>query len=134
MSEIGKILCAVKNPSSVKNRGWFYNIFLGNIGKKDRHHEQQKVNWIMKLNETEIKILKGRECEITKINSNNPTKKTDKYKNGFIALLGLFETLMKNQEIKLEIRKLLTNKDGGSSEQYKTIMRTKKHLMENKNE
>jgi hypothetical protein len=128
MSEIGKVLCAVVNPSTCKDRGWFYNIFLGNLSKKDKNHEQQKINWLMKLTEREIEILKERECGITILDFNNTVKKTDEYKKGFVALLDLFESLMEDQETKLEIRKLLTNDEGRSSEQYKTIIRTKTHL------
>lgn len=146
MSESGKVLCTIKNPSSCKNRGWFYNIFLGNLSKIDKKHEQQKTNWLMKLNEEEIRILKERECEIIVLNFNNTVKKIDKHKDGFVALLGLFESLMSDKDtinkkekelrklIKLEIRKLLTNEEGRPSEQYKTIMRTKEYLEEDKND
>jgi len=65
-----KKLCAVKNPSKRSDQSWFYNIFLGNISKKKPKRNHTKTNWIMKLSENEIKLLKERTCEIIEIENN----------------------------------------------------------------
>lgn len=132
MSEHGKMLCAVKN--STKYRSWIYNVFLGHNKKEEKDHGQQKINWLMKLDEKEIEILKDKGCEIVILNYNNSVKKEDKFKEGFTSLLNLFESLMKNQQTKNKIRDLLTNNDGRPSEDYKNIMRTKDYLKEDNNE
>ena len=62
-----KTLCAVKNPSERSKQPWFYNIFLGNISKNKPERNHTKVNWIMKLTEEEITLLKEKTCEIIEI-------------------------------------------------------------------
>ena len=69
-----KILCAVKNPSKRSFQSWFYNQFLEGLSKKPKK-KCIKVNWIMKLTNDEIKLLKEKTCLIIKIEKNN--NKTD---------------------------------------------------------
>ena len=64
-----KTLCAVKNPSKRSFQSWFYNIFLGGITNKSKINHT-KVNWIMKLTQEEIKLLKEKTCIIIEIEEN----------------------------------------------------------------
>ena len=65
-----KKLCAVKNPSLRSNQTWFYNTFLGALLKEKPIRNHVKVNWIMELNEDDIKLLKEKSCLIIEIEDN----------------------------------------------------------------
>jgi len=72
-----KKLCAVKNPSERSNQSWFYNIFLGNITNNKQKRNRIKVNWVMELNEDEIRLLKEKSCVIIEIENNINNKPKD---------------------------------------------------------
>ena len=78
-----KTLCAVKNPSDRSKQSWLYNIFLKNLecykNKPKRNHT--KVNWLMRLSEDEIKLLREKTCEVIEI-ENNIKKQLKEEKTG----------------------------------------------------
>ena len=63
-----KTWCAVKNPSVRSNQSWFYNIFLGNITNNKRDINKIKMNWLIELDDEEIKLLREKSCNIIEIN------------------------------------------------------------------
>ena len=127
----------IKNPKNQKNNVWFYNIFLGNITKKVKHPEKEKVNWILDLDETEIQELKNRGAELYKFNNSSDKSSSDSnppiFKDAFSALRNVFEKAMKDSDVKKKVRKFLSDNDGNPSDEYKTIIKTIKLIEEENN-
>lgn len=127
------VLVAVKNPTNNKFRGWFYNIFLGGLKKKKVERNERKVNWIMEITEREIKILQEKTCEIIILGNNHGiiTETIDTtFKEGYKAMLELFNNMMSDSVVKLKIKKLLSSNDGRPTEDYRNILRANKKLEE----
>ena len=131
-------LCAVRNPKDRSNNPWFYNIFLEHIyeeEKKKRNKKTTKVNWLIALTQEEISELRGHTLKVYPLVEDISLEVvgSDKYKDGFSVLLNLFNSVMKVDNIKNKIKKLLTE-DGKPSKDYLTIIKTKKILEEDWNE
>ena len=126
-----KTLCAVRNPDDRSNNPWFYNIFLQHIYKEEKRVERNetKVNWLIALTQKEIAELRRHTLKIYPLIEDISLEVIghNKYKDGFKTLLNLFDSVMKVDNIKDKIKDLLTE-DGKPSEDYITIMETKKML------
>ena len=76
-----KTLCAVKNPSNRSEQPWIYNTFFGALLKNKPKRNHTKVNWLMKLNKDEIKLLREKTCIVIEI-EDNIKKQLEKEKTG----------------------------------------------------
>ena len=79
VKRMGKKTIVVRNPSSKvrKDKTWFYNHFL----KKLLDNEKEKVNWVIKVDEKDIPILRARNCSIIELANgevNNIENQTNK--------------------------------------------------------
>lgn len=76
-----KLLCVVKNPSKRALQPWIYNTFFGALLKNKPKRNHTKVNWLMKLNEDEIKLLREKTCIVIEIEK-EINKRLEKKKTG----------------------------------------------------